>query len=141
MNQSITDRVTSELREEIAESVRHFWQKNQQPAGVCLSDQNVALLRRSSGGMGTTFLGIPIYRLRQDSSTQWCVVSREELERQSKANEILPLFRFTDLTDIATEMVVLKNKLGQAGLFKTMRLMDEATRAIGYEIADKELRG
>jgi hypothetical protein len=41
------------------------------------------------------------------------------------------------LTD---ELVSIKAKLGQLGLFKTMHALNGATQAIGYEIAEKLCR-
>lgn len=48
-----------------------------------------------------------------------------------------PLYRGRDL---ATEMNLMKNELGRLGLFKTMRAMDEATRALGWELAQRGSR-
>lgn len=41
---------------------------------------------------------------------------------------------------LARDCVVLKNKLGEAGLFRTMHQMDLVTRVIGWEIADQVIR-
>lgn len=41
------------------------------------------------------------------------------------------------VTEIAVQMNLLKARLGGLHLFKTMRALDEATRALGYEAADR----
>lgn len=38
---------------------------------------------------------------------------------------------------VCEDMARLKHKLGELGLFKTMALMDEATRIVGFEVADR----
>lgn len=50
---------------------------------------------------------------------------------KSKTN---PLYRGRDL---ATEMNLMKVELGRLGLFRTMHAMDEATRALGWELAER----
>jgi hypothetical protein len=45
-----------------------------------------------------------------------------------------PLYRGRDL---ATEMNLIKNELGRLGMFKTMHAMDEATRALGWELSER----
>ena len=39
--------------------------------------------------------------------------------------------------DFIRRLVSMKDEAGRLGLFKTMHAMDEATRAVGYEFADK----
>ena len=39
--------------------------------------------------------------------------------------------------EIAVELSTLASRLAGLGLFKTMQALDGATKAIGYEIADK----
>lgn len=43
--------------------------------------------------------------------------------------------RPADAIEIASDMNRLKARLAQAGLFRTMHKMDEATRILGWEIA------
>lgn len=38
--------------------------------------------------------------------------------------------------EIATQLVQIKARLGNLGLFRTMHKLDEATREIGYELAE-----
>lgn len=45
------------------------------------------------------------------------------------------LTRPRDALEIAVDMNRLKNRLGRAGLFRTMHKLDEATRLLGWEIA------
>lgn len=42
---------------------------------------------------------------------------------------------------IATQLVQIKARLGQLGLFRTMHALDAATTAIGYELAEQFPRG
>jgi hypothetical protein len=43
---------------------------------------------------------------------------------------------FREATAIAVQLTTIKARLGALGLLKTMHALDEATRAIGYEIAE-----
>ena len=42
--------------------------------------------------------------------------------------------------ELAITLVKLKDKAGRMGMYKTMHALDEATRAIGWEIAEKKAR-
>lgn len=41
-----------------------------------------------------------------------------------------------DLTNVAIELSLLKNKLLSMGLYKTYHAIDSATQAVGYEMAE-----
>lgn len=41
-----------------------------------------------------------------------------------------------DMTDVASELSLLKNKLLSMGLYKTYHAMDSATQVVGYEMAE-----
>jgi len=41
-----------------------------------------------------------------------------------------------DLKDFAAEIVMLKAKAGQIGLWRTMHSLEEGVTEVGYEIAD-----
>ncbi len=43
---------------------------------------------------------------------------------------------YADATDLARQLVVIKDKLGRLGLFKSMHAMDAVTGALGFEIAE-----
>lgn len=38
--------------------------------------------------------------------------------------------------DLCLELVVIKNRAGQLGMFKTMHALDHATQAVGWERAE-----
>lgn len=44
--------------------------------------------------------------------------------------------KLSDLKDFAAEVVILKHKAGDLGLYKTMHAIEPATQAVGWEIAE-----
>lgn len=44
---------------------------------------------------------------------------------------------FKEQSEFATELVRIKHRAGQLGLFRTMHALDKATQAVGWELADK----
>ncbi len=42
-----------------------------------------------------------------------------------------------DVKQIASELVLIKDRLARLGMFKTMHAVDSVTGSLGYELADK----
>lgn len=49
---------------------------------------------------------------------------------------VTPAWR-QEALELANQLVTIKAALGRLGLFKTMHALDEATKAIGFEIEEK----
>lgn len=45
--------------------------------------------------------------------------------------------RIKELKQLATQCTILKNKLGEAGLFKTMHVMEKTVKVVDCEIAEQ----
>lgn len=41
-----------------------------------------------------------------------------------------------ELKDVCAEVMLLKHKLGQLGLFKSMHQMEDVTKVVGWEVAE-----